>query len=467
MSETNNPQNRLNAARRLIARELAHMIAVREAGLYLGDVKISWVGEKMSFDVYRASLGLYDAAKKYGPKIYMEKRLFVLCAPALGESIIISKDKERSGEPFDPNKFWECFELGSWSVFPGRAAVSDYNRAWEIATTYRSLIATEEPTRKSDLSDVFHGKTVCGFIHSLGVIPLTSILTETEFIQLLDRIVEREINYDGTLRNGVATVQAAEIEAYVPGKCDIGGYTNEKPHVDEKPESENGYTKDRSNIVSSEKLPIEIRRIFAHEIGHWLAAKILGIKTTGVHIEWEKKGAMFDPSGSCTVFVGSACVTLGFERYLENRIATIAAGSLADCSMRFPEKDAIGDELYKTLHFTYGLDDFEKLVELAIIHCAKHLTYQHGPAPVGRELDKGKVLETVIGTLTRSKMLPIIQSAQYRSFIYGVLKEAQTRDSNSWTYASEVKIDISTEQLSQSLNSHKGLAALIRQVESA
>lgn len=461
MSEITIQENRFNIARRLVARELAHLIAVREAGFCLGEVQISSPGNQKPYVVRRSSLGLFDAAKKYGSKTYMEKRLFVLCAAGLGESLVVLSEKDKSGEACTGDEFWECFQVEDWSVFPGRAATSDYDLACEIATAYRSLTNDDDASEEPNLTDEFHCHAMFGLMSKFGIAALVKLFTQREFLKLVDCVVEREINQDGTLRNGVVTLGEAEIDAYVPSKPDYGSETKGLPDKD------NGRTLDNSNIIQSGKIHAEIQRIFAHELGHWLAAKILGIRTSGVKIEWERHGIQYYPWGHCTVFLGGACITLGFEQYLESRIATIATGSLADCDMRFPEEEAIGSELYKTLHFGGGKGDLEKLAELVVIHGAMHLTYRYDSAPVGRELNQGQVLETIVGVLNRSKLWSIIRSTEYRSFIHEIIEQQQKAGVNDWMVERQIKIEITTDQISSSLKSHEGLTALIEKQRSS
>lgn len=456
MSEMINQEKQFNVARRQIARELAHLIAVREAGFCLGDVQISSSETSRPFVVRRSSIGLFEEAKECGPKTYMEKRLLVLCAAGRGESIVVSSDKEKSGESCDGYEFWDCFQVEGWSVFPGRAAISDCDLACEIATAYRSLIAANDSSTDQDLSDDFHNRAMFGFIHTFGITPLRRLLTEREFLKLLDGIVEREVNPDGSLRNSVVTLGPEDIEAYAPSEPDNEASTAGNPKID------NRSVDDCSSGIPSEKLHIEIQRIFAHELGHWLAAKILGIRTSGVVIEWERLGVEYYAFGHCTVFLGAVCATLGFEQYLESRIAGIAAGSLADCEVRLPGKEAIGDELYKTLHRGGGTDDLEKLAELVVIHGATHLTYRHDSVPIGREVSEEQVLRTIIGVLNRSKLLPIIRSAEYLSFVHEIIEQQQKEGSSDWRFERQIKIAISTDQISNSLESHQGLTALIQ-----
>jgi len=70
MSNLEGKKNQATVVKRLIARELAHLLALREAGFIVGDVQISWSTEKSSWEVRRPAQGLFESAKTLETKSY-------------------------------------------------------------------------------------------------------------------------------------------------------------------------------------------------------------------------------------------------------------------------------------------------------------------------------------------------------------------------------------------------------------
>jgi hypothetical protein len=446
--------------KRVIARELGNLIAAREVGFQVSDVLIRRSLDGLSFDVCRSALGLLDAAKNHGPMSYIEKRLFVLCSGGFAESIVVRDEKKKALEQLDGDEFWQCFQNDYWAVRPGRASVSDYKKACEITAVYRSLLYSEGTPSEQHLSDEFHSQEIHRYMHTLGQLPLCGLLTEDTFLNLVDSIAAREISDDGSLRNQSITLGISDIATYASGNRDAIASVHQVYDV-----TSDGCASSPARFPPKNDLR-ETHRIFAHELGHWMAAEIVGIKKSGVEFRWERWRGQHEACGFCTVFVGSACITLGFQRYLASRIATMVAGPLADCCMRFPGEEGIGEELYGTLYRGHGADDFEKAIELIIIYCAEHLAPRgHRSIEADREVGKAHVLEAVVGIFRKFGIFEVIRSDLYLSFISKFIDKKQNEINEKSLFADQIKLTISSAEISDYLATDEGMSKLVHEAK--
>lgn len=455
-------ESQLIAFKRIIARELGHLIAVREAGFQVRDVQIDWPLDGSPIEVRRPALGLLEAAKRLGPKTYIEKRLFVLCAGGYGECLVVRREKEKSGEINDGDEFWKCFQDDDWAVRPGRASVSDYKKARELAAVYQSLVEPSAPPLEEKFSEEFHSKVVHEYMGKFGLLLLHNLLTAEEFLGLVDNIVEQEVGADRLRRSPTIVLGSSTVDIYVSGKP--------VTTIDalQLPEANSVESFDKSDQTSAKNTPLEIQRIFGHELGHWLAAEVVGLRTSGVSLTW-KRGRRWDQyiaDGHCTVFVGSACATLGFQRYLASRIATMVAGPLADCWMRSPGKMSVGGTLYMNLFREYGADDFEKAVELIIIHAAQALAdRQDWSAPVDREVGQEFVLRTIVGILRQFGIWELILSDSYLSFIYGLINKKQKEAEDDWRHTDKFNVEMPSGEISEWLSMGENFCKLVQEAK--
>lgn len=454
--------DRFKKVERLLARQLGYSLAARECGFPIGDVSVRWpLGESSPIAVRSEPEALTRAIRQFGTTSYVEKRICVLFSRAFAEYVLLLRDAA-AGETLclDQGEFWRLFDSPSNDLVSERSlGGSDHAKAYELATLHLLMDKNWQPTGDNLSIEREHGVAVYDRMCTFGSAPLEELINGGAFTTLLAQIIRQGIQPDGTFVNDSVTIAASSVEAHSPDK-------NEMKY--QAPASTESRALDteayRWSALEVSRTSPEIQRLFAHELGHWLAAQIVGIPATEVCLVWSDRPAAGQGDGACTVFLGPAIARLDFDHYLEGRIAVLCAGSLADGCMRNPNARAMGGALIQILTTGTGKDDFEKMRELIILYRALQPSTAANPQRLPEEDPNGQdILEIIVPLLRKLKIWDVIRSPEFVSFVHSVIAaEPQLSRHDELHGCDMIQVNMSTDRIRAHIASHAEFNSILR-----
>ncbi|MGZ2749610.1 hypothetical protein [Burkholderia stagnalis] len=387
-----------------MAQSLATFLAAKAVGLKIEDIHITperWT-EAARINADLVQIDLPGAIQQLKRKEYIENRIFVLCAKAYAVLLLSIRDAERGEGKLTGNEFWDHL----------RENIED-SLLRELCALY--LIEDD----RSDLGDNFEANFEYKsnqYIATFGLKPLSKLLTKKEFLSLLSSLMNEPAWMAADLHQFDILINDEAVADYKAGEVTVQ-FSDEKSH------EFHGLKGLSSSTKGMNSKSIAQRCLAAHELGHWLAAMIVGIETSGIHLQLE------DGGGNCTVFLGQPAFKWELVSYLKSRIAVLCAGSLADCCTKYPlQRHAIGNEFYLTLYRRTGIDDFSKLREIFLIY--RTMSHRTVPAiDLSRPPSRDELLGEMVSLLREFGIWNILISDEYQYFVERILSSEMIAES--------------------------------------
>ncbi|GLZ18625.1 hypothetical protein [Burkholderia plantarii] len=440
----------MKSGKQFLAGVLGTVIAARHAGV--GCEKIV-----VTIDPYDHSLKLENPdfmdwvglIRQRDPDAYLRKRLLVLCARAWAEALVVQRDAVAQGRTPSPDQFWQCLGHGS-----------DDSIAHEVAIVHLTRNRIAGCQGAEACSDEAFADKVNKVILEFGLKPLSALITEDAFLRFLDDFCHTRLDPDGRLPNGRVDFDDGVAAGYQPG-------VNEVRFDDVKSVP---VRVDDSEVASGEdvlggKGDDDVKCLFAHELGHWIAACKLGIRTSAIELAWSCRwDAKTEPDGHCTIHLDSVAGAWDDLRYLEARIAVLAAGALADYCFRHPGEVAVGDGFYKLLSNGTGRDDFRKMRELLVLYVA--IKFRDDTYMMSRfswPLNGQVVLNAVVPLMKQDlKIWDLIRSDDFRAFVTEIIDTERSKLAVGFVEDSKVRIRMRTARVEAVLARHHDLHKLVQ-----
>ncbi|MBI0331192.1 hypothetical protein [Burkholderia plantarii] len=438
----------MKSRKRFLAGVLGQVIAARHVGVRCEEIVVA-------IDSYDHSLKLENPdfvdwvglVRAVDPDEYLRKRMFVLCARAWAEALFMQSTAKVEEETPAPD-FWQCLRDGD-----------DESIAHELAIVHltRSPLADRQDA-EAWTDEAFPDK-VNKLILEFGLKPISVLITRHEFLRFLDDFCQTWLDPDGRPPKGRVDFDDGVAAGYRPGVNEVrfGEVKSVLVRVDD------------SEVASGEdvlggKGDDDVKCLFAHELGHWIAACKLGIRTRAIELAWFCRwDAKTTNGGHCTIHLNGAAQAWDDLRYLEARIAVLAAGALADYCFRHPGEVAIGDGFYKLLRNGTGGDDFRKMRELLILYVAiKFRDDRHMMSQFFWPLSGGIVLKAVVPLMKRLALWDLIRSGRFRAFVTDIIDTERSKVAVKFVEDSAVTIRIGTARVEAVLARHHELHELAR-----
>ncbi|WP_246793047.1 hypothetical protein [Burkholderia perseverans] len=437
----------MDDSKRFLAGVLGTVIAARHAGARCKKIVVTT-------DPYDFSLKLENPdfvdwvglIRERDRDAYLRKRMFVLCARAWAEALVVQRSAEAEGKTPPPDQFWQCLRDGD-----------DESIAHEVAIVHltRSPIADRQGAEA--WSDEAFPDKLNKLILEFGLKPISALITRDEFLRFLDDFCQTWLDPDGRPPNGRVDFDDGVAAGYQPGINEVRFGDGESVLV----------RVDDSEVASGEDVPgakgdDDVKCLFAHELGHWIAAYKLGIRTSAIELTWLCRwNAKSELEGHCTIHLNGAAQAWDELRYLEARIAVLAAGALADYGFRHPGESAIGNGFYKLLKDGTGHDDFRKMRELLIVYvAAKFQDDRYMMSQFSWPLSGDIVLRAVVPLMKRLALWDLMQSNDFRTFVTEIIDTERSKVAVKFVENSDVTFRMRTARVEAVLARHDALYKL-------
>jgi hypothetical protein len=409
----------------LMAQELAVALVAKHVGFDVDEFDVEW-----HFDSHKSRALSFVSGIRFltsdsseQRRAYIEKRIAVLCARAYATMLVLLRNAKADGSPISGDEFWTSLhDIGD------RSLVLELCAAYLIEDANKSYSGGQE-------EEEFVGRQN-EYIRCHGIRTVAAVLTETEFLSFVDKLLSNSELSTGMFRT---TISAEVLQGYTPGISTVQIGEGDCPAVMLSHPSPDLTLTRRAR--SEEDAGLSRRCLVAHEIGHWLAAQYVEIPTSGVTFNLKEL------SGSCCVFLGPCAFQWSLERYLSARIAVLCAGSYADCWLGYPdERVAIGDVFFRTLYSGTGRDDFAKLRELLPLYrTTQHSLDMHHDLKYPQRRDE--ILSVLNALLKKFELYGALRSPKFAELVEVMLCRAQS--------SSNAQVEFHTAELDAACSEHR------------
>lgn len=380
------------------------------------------------------------------PDEYLCKRMLVLCARTWAEALFMQSTAKVEGEKPAPD-FWQRLRDGG-----------DESIAHEVVIVHLTRSPTDNRQGTEAWSDEAFPDKINKVILEFGLKPISALITRDEFLRFLDDFCQTWLDPDGRPPNGRVDFDDGVAAGYQPGVNEVRFDDGESVLV----------RVDDSEVASGEdvlggKGDDDVKCLFAHELGHWIAAYKLGIRTSAIELTWLCRwNAKKEPEGHCTIHLNGAAQAWDDLRYLEARIAVLAAGALADYGFRHPGEIAIGNGFYKLLSNGTGSGDFRKMRELLVMYVATRFQDdRYMMSQFSWPLSGDIVLKAVVPLMRRLGLWDLMQSNDFRTFVTEVIDTERSKVAVKFVEDSKVTIRMRTARVEAMLARHEDLHKLL------